>query len=89
LLENDHVAVQIHGNAFLHHMVRNIMGALFEVGLGRKPVDWVAGLLAGRDRSLGAKTAPAQGLTLWEVEYPEHYGIAGLFNPTLFLESRS
>lgn len=89
LLENDHVAVQIHGNAFLHHMVRNIMGALFEVGLGRKPVDWVAGLLAGRDRSQGAKTAPAQGLTLWEVEYPEHYGIARLFNPTHFLESRS
>src|SRR5690606_9666712 len=43
------------GNAFLHHMIRNLMGALVAVGEGRRPPAWIAELLAGRDR----RAAPA------------------------------
>ncbi|HEX4879209.1 MAG TPA: tRNA pseudouridine(38-40) synthase TruA [Limnobacter sp.] len=77
----DHAYIEIHGNAFLHHMVRNMVGCLMEVGQGRQPVQWVAQVLASRDRSLAAKTYPAQGLSLWHIEYPEHYQIQRLFEP--------
>ena len=56
------VMLDIHANAFLHHMVRNIMGTLIEIGQGRRPVEWVAELLEGRDRRRAAATAPACGL---------------------------
>jgi tRNA pseudouridine38-40 synthase len=69
------VILEIKANAFLHHMVRNIVGALLAVGDGRKPVEWIAQLLAGRDRSVGAETAPASGLYLVDVEYPAHFGL--------------
>lgn len=60
----------LHANAFLHHMVRNLVGALVYVGLGRQPVDWIAELLAARNRSLGAPTYAADGLYLAGVDYP-------------------
>ena len=69
------VVLEILANAFLHHMVRNIAGALLAVGDGRKPIGWVAELLVGRDRSMGAETAPAAGLYLVDVEYPAHFGL--------------
>lgn len=75
----DHCYFEIHGNAFLHHMVRNLMGSLMEVGLNRKPVEWLQEVLESRNRSLAAKTYPAQGLSLWDIEYPAHYGIQELF----------
>lgn len=84
----DHCYVEIKGNAFLHHMVRNIMGSLFEVGLGREQETWVADVLAAKNRSLAAKTAPAQGLTLWHVEYPAEDQIDRLFRPAEFGASR-
>jgi len=56
-------------NAFLHHMVRNIVGAAVYVGSGRKPVAWLAELLASRNRSLAAPTFPPDGLYLTGVEY--------------------
>ncbi len=71
---------EIHGNAFLHHMVRNLMGSLMEVGLGRQPVSWLAEVLASRDRSKAAKTYPANGLALWHIEYPLEFGIEELFS---------
>lgn len=49
-------------NAFLHHMVRNLMGALIAVGAGVRDEAWLAGVLAGRDRSRAAPTFPADGL---------------------------
>ena len=64
------VVVDLCANAFLHHMVRNIVGALVWVGLGRRPPEWVRELLAARDRRLGAPTFAAQGLYLAGVEYP-------------------
>jgi len=62
-------------NAFLHHMVRNIVGALVFVGLGRQPTGWVADVLNGRDRRAAAPTFSAAGLYLTGVEYDPHFGL--------------
>lgn len=75
----DHCYLEIQGNAFLHHMVRNLMGSLMEVGLGRQPPNWLKQVLESKNRSLAAKTYPAQGLSLWTIEYPEQYRIQDLF----------
>jgi len=69
------LAVTVRANAFLHHMVRNIAGALIAVGTGDRPPLWIAELLRARDRRMGAVTAPPQGLYLAQVEYPEEFGI--------------
>ena len=66
----DRVGVLMSADAFLHHMVRNIVGSLVEVGLGRRPARWVAEVLAGRDRRCAGPTAPAHGLYLLRVLYP-------------------
>ena len=60
-------------NAFLYHMVRNLVGVLVEIGRGKAPSAWAGELLAGRDRTKGAATAPACGLTLMEVIYPKRF----------------
>ncbi len=73
--QGDLVIVEIKANAFLHHMVRNIVGSLTAVGLGRQPPQWIEQLMAGRDRTVAADTAPADGLYLVEVEYPAQYGL--------------
>jgi tRNA pseudouridine38-40 synthase len=56
-------------NAFLHHMVRNIVGSLVYVGCARQEVDWVAHILAARDRALAAATFAPDGLYLSAVDY--------------------
>lgn len=71
--KDDFVVLDIRANAFLHHMVRNIVGTLIEIGLGRQPVTWVAELLAKRDRRLAATTAPACGLYFIGAEYPARF----------------
>lgn len=67
---NRYVIVDIQANAFLQHMVRNITGSLLEIGQGRHNVEWMAEVLAGRDRRAGGKTASARGLYLVQVNYP-------------------
>jgi len=62
-------------NAFLHHMVRNIAGVLMAVGHGEQEPGWVEDILGQRDRTRGGVTAPAAGLYLVGVRYPERYGI--------------
>ncbi len=62
--------IDIQADGFLYNMVRNIVGTLVEVGRGRNSADWVENVLAARDRSRAGPTAPAHGLTLWEVHYP-------------------
>ncbi|MES1999468.1 MAG: tRNA pseudouridine(38-40) synthase TruA [Pseudomonadota bacterium] len=62
-------------NAFLHHMVRNIVGALVYVGKGKYPPEWVGELLAQRDRSRAAPTFAADGLYLNAVRYAPEWGL--------------
>jgi tRNA pseudouridine38-40 synthase len=63
------LVMRIEGNGFLRHMVRNIVGTLVDVGVGRLPPSRVAGILASRDRTQAGPTAPAQGLYLVRVIY--------------------
>ena len=56
-------------NAFLHHMVRNIVGSLIAVGSGAQPLDWIAELLASGDRTLAAPTFMPDGLYLANIDY--------------------
>lgn len=65
------VAVDVEGNAFLHNMVRTIVGTLVEVGRGHRDAAWVADALAARDRAAAGPCAPARGLTFMAVDYPE------------------
>jgi tRNA pseudouridine38-40 synthase len=62
-------------DAFLHHMVRNFVGALIHVGSGRRPPAWIAELLAARDRSRAAPTFAADGLYLAGVDYDARFGL--------------
>ena len=65
-------------NAFLHHMIRNLMGALVEVGKGKYPADWVMDLLAQRDRRKSAATFSPSGLYLARAEYPAEFQLPSL-----------
>lgn len=77
--------VDIQANAFVHHMVRNIVGTLLEIGQGRQPVEWAKWVLEQRDREKAAPTAKAEGLYLVEVHYPERFGIPKTALGPLFL----
>ena len=63
------VEVAVQANAFLHHMVRNIVGSLILVGCGEQPVAWMGQLLAGRDRTV----AGPQGLVFVGPLYPDNW----------------
>lgn len=67
----EYLVFSICANAFLQHMVRNIMGSMLAVGSGAKSPDWIESLLAAKDRTQAAITAPPQGLYLVEVGYPD------------------
>ena len=71
----DAIEMAIEANAFLHHMVRNIVGSLLPVGLGERPAAWVGQLLAGRDRTVAGPTAPPTGLTFEGPRYPGRFGL--------------
>lgn len=73
--EGEFVYIDIVANAFLHHMVRNIAGSLLMVGLGERPVTWIAELLALRDRTQAGATAPASGLYFVYVDYPQEFSL--------------
>lgn len=69
------VCFEVAGNAFLHHMVRNIVGSLVYVGSGRQQPQWLGELLQSRDRSRAAPTFSANGLYLVSVEYASQWGL--------------
>ena len=85
---NDVFQFTLEANAFLHHMVRNIVGCLVYVGKGKHPPEWIATLLAGRTRALAAPTFPAQGLYLSQVRYAAHWALPSFAPSPLLLESR-
>ena len=62
---------RVRGSGFLHHMVRNLVGTMLDVGRGYTPADAIPGMIAARARSAAGPTAPPQGLFLHSVEYPE------------------
>lgn len=69
------VRISVTANAFLHHMVRNIVGGLVYVGVGRRPHSWIKDVLQARDRTAGAPTFSAAGLYLARVEYDPALGL--------------
>ncbi|MDW8371958.1 MAG: tRNA pseudouridine(38-40) synthase TruA, partial [Geminicoccaceae bacterium] len=64
------VEVRAVARSFLHHQVRNLVGTLVQVGLGKRPLSWPAEVLAARDRRAAGPTAPACGLYLERIDYP-------------------
>jgi tRNA pseudouridine38-40 synthase len=62
-------------DAFLHHMIRNVVGALIDVGAGKARPAWLADLLAAADRTQGAPTFAADGLYFRGAEYDERFGL--------------
>jgi len=71
--EGDVLEIEVQANAFLHHMVRNIVGSLVEVGAGERPPAWIAEVLAARDRTRAGPTAPPQGLVFNGPLYPAQW----------------
>ncbi len=71
------IVFTIRANAFLHHMVRNIVGTLVYIGKGKHPPRWAGDVLDSRDRSRAAPTFAPEGLCLEHVEYEEHWKLPG------------
>jgi tRNA pseudouridine38-40 synthase len=69
------IAIAVRANAFLHHMVRNIVGSLVLVGRGERSVEWLGEVLQNRDRTRAGPTAPPQGLYFAGPEYPARFGL--------------
>ncbi len=66
---------EFEANAFLHHMIRNIMGCLLAIGQGRYPPDWLAGVVAARNRKVAAPTFSPDGLYFLGPVYEDHHGL--------------
>lgn len=71
----DLIILEVQANAFLHHMVRNIVGVLMAVGAGDKPPSWVGEVLSARSRSAGGVTARPNGLYLVAVDFPASFAL--------------
>ncbi len=71
----EYIVLDIKANAFLHHMVRNIMGSLMVIGRGKQQPQWMQELLQGQDRKKAGMTASPAGLYLVNVEYPAEHGL--------------
>ncbi len=75
------IVFTLRANAFLHHMVRNIVGTLLYIGKGKHPPEWAAELLESRDRSRAAPTFAAEGLCLEHVEYAPQWNLPCVQRP--------
>ena len=73
--DGEYLYIDIQANAFLHHMVRNIVGSLIPIGQAKEPTDWISHLLSQRNRNLAGPTAAASGLYFVAVEYPPKYAL--------------
>ena len=74
----DGIVLEVEANAFLHHMVRNIAGVLMAIGAGDRPVEWARAVLEQCDRTQAGVTAPAEGLYVLAVRYPERFGLPAM-----------
>src|SRR5699024_11273968 len=75
---HDHFYFIFTANGFLHHMVRNMVGALVSIGQGKQPPDRIKQLIKQRDRRLGSATFSPNGLYLAEITYPNEYNLPQL-----------
>jgi tRNA pseudouridine38-40 synthase len=75
---HDVISFEITANAFLQHMVRNLVGSLVYVGKGRYPPEWLSALMHGRDRAQAAPTFDPAGLYLASVQYEEGWRLPDL-----------
>lgn len=66
---------EFEANAFLHHMIRNLMGCLLQIGQGKRPPSWMQEVLHARDRDAAAPTFSPSGLYFLGPRYPAHFGI--------------
>lgn len=73
---NEKIVIEVIASAFLHHMVRNIVGSLLPIGLGQKHPDWLQEVLLAKDRKVAGVTAKPNGLFFKGVYYPEHFGLS-------------
>jgi tRNA pseudouridine38-40 synthase len=73
--QGEMIVFDLEADAFLHHMVRNIVGCLVYVGKGKHPPQWVAEVLEGRDRKLAAPTFAPDGLYLRRITYDAKWGL--------------
>jgi len=81
----DLIILEVQANAFLHHMVRNIVGVLLAVGAGDKPPSWVGEVLQAKDRSQAGVTAKPYGLYLVSVDFPAIFALPQCLPGPLFL----
>lgn len=81
------IVLDIRANAFLHHMVRNIAGVLMQIGCGERSIEWAGEVLAATDRAKGGLTAPAYGLYLVDVTYPERFELPRRYMGPHFLSA--
>ena len=71
----DYLLCDFRADGFLHHMVRNLMGCLVQIGAGSQPPGWIREILDSRDRTRAAPTFDAAGLYLTHIRYPAHFGL--------------
>jgi tRNA pseudouridine38-40 synthase len=84
--QGSYVVFDFTANAFLHHMVRNIVGCLVYVGAGRQPVEWLSQLIAARDRTKAAPTFGPDGLYFVGVRYDARFALPDISrSPVFFL----
>lgn len=83
--KGNYVIVDIQANAFVYHMVRNIVGSLLEIGYGNQPEIWLNELLISKDRTIAAATAKPEGLYLVDVQYPDVFNLPKISLGPLFL----
>jgi tRNA pseudouridine38-40 synthase len=84
--QGDFVICEFVANAFLQHMVRNVMGSLVDVGLGRRAPQWVKQVLEGRDRTRAAPTFSAAGLYLVGIKYDPKWELPQMGRMPLLLD---
>jgi len=82
----NYIAIKVTANAFLHHMVRNIVGILLEVGEAIKSPEWAETVISAKDRRLAGVTAKPNGLYLQSVEYPANYNLPSISKQSFLFE---